>query len=111
MLRVTHTFVDLEITGQAYQEIRGKLEAADYGHLLDETGRVHMTGIALIQELPAALPVTLPETGCHNCEFGREAAAMLIVRCRNPTSSREGRPVELDEVHPCWTERKEETNE
>lgn len=50
---------------------------------------------------------TLPARCCDNCEFGREAVAMCVVRCRNPRSPRNGRPVDLDEVHACWEARKE----
>lgn len=48
---------------------------------------------------------TLPTQGCHNCEFGRQAIAMGVVRCRNAKSPRHGRPVDLDERCGVWMRR------
>jgi len=50
-LRVTYTFVALEVSAAAYEEIRAKLEAADYGHCFTEAGEIDMHGIALVREV------------------------------------------------------------
>lgn len=62
MSRITHTFIDLPSSPQALQELRGKLEEAGYGHLVDETGRLHMTGIALVED-PDFAEVVQPAPG------------------------------------------------
>lgn len=57
-LRTTHTYAVLQISRAAYDEIRGKLLEADYGHALHrEEGfeLIDMRGIALQSlEVPAA---------------------------------------------------------
>lgn len=57
-LRTTHTYSVLQISRAAYDEIRGKLMEADYGHALHrEHGfeLIDMQGIALqALEVPAA---------------------------------------------------------
>ena len=50
-LRVTHTFVTLEVSAAAYEEIRAKLAAADYDHCFMEGGEIDMHGIALVREV------------------------------------------------------------
>ncbi len=45
-MRSTHTYAVLEISRQAYAEIRAKLEAADYGHAFNGD-TIDMHGIAL----------------------------------------------------------------
>jgi hypothetical protein len=47
MIRQTHTYVNLEISQAAFDEIEGLLKAAKYDHLLQD-GKVMMEGIALI---------------------------------------------------------------
>ena len=47
---MTYTLVRLPISKAAYDEIRGKLEAADYHHVIMEKGELDMTHIALEQE-------------------------------------------------------------
>lgn len=52
MMRSTHTYVLLEVSKEAYQEIKDKLLAAGYDHLFDpiDEGEIDMTGIALVEE-------------------------------------------------------------
>jgi hypothetical protein len=50
-VNVTHSYVVLEISDAAYQEIRSKLE--DYGHCFHEDGIIDMHGIA-VQAAPVA---------------------------------------------------------
>lgn len=47
-LRQTHTYVELEISKAAYDEIAGKLKAAGYDHVFMEDGAIDMHGLALI---------------------------------------------------------------
>ncbi len=47
MIRQTHTYVTLEISDLAYQEIRSKLEAAGYQHTFMNDGAIDMHGIAV----------------------------------------------------------------
>jgi hypothetical protein len=48
-LRTTYTYVELEISPQAYDEIADKLRAADYGHCFGEDGTIDMHGLALVR--------------------------------------------------------------
>ncbi len=47
MSRQTHTYVELEISDEAYKEIRSKLEAAGYQHTFMNDGAIDMQGIAV----------------------------------------------------------------
>lgn len=55
--RVTHTYVLLEVSEAAYEEIRAKLEAAGYQHVFHDnpdapaSPRIDMHGIALVPEV------------------------------------------------------------
>lgn len=52
-MRTTHTYVELSVSSAAFQEIKEKLEEADYEHLLDEDEmymRIRMDGIALTED-------------------------------------------------------------
>lgn len=50
-LKQTHTFVDLELSAQAFAEIKAKLLAAGYEHAIDEREqRIHMHGLAVVAE-------------------------------------------------------------
>lgn len=49
-IRQTHTVVELEISAAAYDEIRRKLEDADYDHCFVGGGLIDMTGIAVTRE-------------------------------------------------------------
>ena len=64
-LRATHTYAVLQISRAAYDEIRGKLLDADYGHALHrEEGfeLIDMHGIAVqALEVPAASPSLTPD--------------------------------------------------
>lgn len=49
-MRATYTYAILEVSAAAYEEIAGKLRAADYGHCFHEDGGrivIDMHGIAL----------------------------------------------------------------
>lgn len=47
MIRQTHTYVTLEISDEAYQEIRSKLDAAGYQHTFMPGGEIDLSGIAV----------------------------------------------------------------
>ena len=49
-MRQTHTYVTLDISRQAYDEIRAKLAAADYGHCFIDENTIDMSGIAVQPE-------------------------------------------------------------
>ena len=51
MLRATHTYVELEVSALAYDEIADKLRAANYDHCFDGEA-IDMIGIALIKAKP-----------------------------------------------------------
>jgi hypothetical protein len=54
-LRTTYTYVELEVSAAAYDEIANKLRAADYDHALhDHT--IDMHGIGLTKAAPATQP-------------------------------------------------------
>jgi hypothetical protein len=58
--RQTHTYVELDISPEAFSEIKEKLLAADYGHAFMEDGTViDMHGIAV-----KADPALLAHPGC-----------------------------------------------
>lgn len=46
-MRSTHTYVVLEISQDAYDEIRKKLEEAGYQHAFMKNGEIDMHGIAV----------------------------------------------------------------
>jgi hypothetical protein len=48
MLRQTHTYVNLEISHAAFNEIKRLLLTANYTHLLQDEDRIQMEGIALV---------------------------------------------------------------
>jgi hypothetical protein len=50
-MRNTHTYVTLEISASAYDEIAAKLRAANYGHCFNSKGEIDMTGIAVVKNL------------------------------------------------------------
>lgn len=56
MVRTTHTYAVLEISPEAYGEIRGKLSEAGYDHAFDDTRLdgelIDMHGIALKAAVP-----------------------------------------------------------
>ncbi len=54
MLRQTHTYAVLPVSKAAFDEIKGKLEAAGYQHVFDNNGAIiDMHGIALEVERDA----------------------------------------------------------
>ena len=67
-LRQTHTLAQLEVSPEAYAEIRAKLVAAGYDHALDKdhgAEMIDMSGIALMAGPPAvfALGEQCPKCG------------------------------------------------
>lgn len=56
-LNVTHTYVTLEISDAAYDEIKKKLLDAEYDHVFGDDGEMDMHGIALVKEKIEAEPV------------------------------------------------------
>ena len=49
---MTHTYVELELSPAAYDEIRQKLEEAGYKHAFIDEATIDMHGIAVIIERP-----------------------------------------------------------
>lgn len=47
MTRSTYTYVELEVSQDAYDEIAGKLKAAGYDHAFGADGAIDMHGIAI----------------------------------------------------------------
>jgi hypothetical protein len=76
-MRSTHTFVVLDISPEAYNEIAAKLHAADYGHcFIEQDGRtvIDMAGIAVAEGEGCS-------TGCHKWERAPENALDKCSRC------------------------------
>ena len=58
-LRQTHTYAILEVSGSVYEEVRKKLEEADYRHAFHQEGGrklIDMHGIALARPRKATTP-------------------------------------------------------
>ena len=53
---MTHTYVVLELSPAAYDEIAGKLRAAAYDHAFGDDGEIDMHGIAVKRE-PGGLTI------------------------------------------------------
>ena len=49
-IRQTHTYVELEISRAAWDEIAGQLRAAGYGHAFVDEETIDMSGIAVKPE-------------------------------------------------------------
>ena len=64
----THTYVELKVSGSAYDEIAAKLRAADYGHVFGKDGEIDMVGIALTRDGTTAKPKVVA-TFCPRCNF------------------------------------------
>jgi hypothetical protein len=47
MLRTTYTYVEMELSDSAYNEIASKLRAAGYDHAFDKDGTIDMHGLAV----------------------------------------------------------------
>ncbi len=59
-LNVTHTYVTLEVSAAAYDEIHKKLADAEYQHAFMDDGAIDMHGIALIKEESTDEAVQMP---------------------------------------------------
>lgn len=67
-MRSTHTYVELEVSPAAYEEIAGNLRAAGYGHVFGADGEIDMHGLALTKEAVAvAAPGLNGLTGSRTC--------------------------------------------
>lgn len=55
-IRSTHTYVEMEVSATAYDEIADKLRAAEYDHAFHD-GTIDMHGIGLIKAPETALPL------------------------------------------------------
>jgi hypothetical protein len=65
-VRSTYTFVELELSPGAYDEIAHKLKAAAYDHCFGERGAIDMHGLAVTRADPDhRIPVGALEVG-HN---------------------------------------------
>jgi hypothetical protein len=65
-LRTTHTVVFVELSADAFEEIKAKLEAADYGHAFFQDGdrlAIDMSGIAVASEAEASVPAEKAAAG------------------------------------------------
>jgi hypothetical protein len=58
----THTYVTLEISAAAYDEIAMKLRAASYGQCFNSTGEIDMTGIAVTR---GPKQMTVESSNCY----------------------------------------------
>lgn len=58
-LRSTYTYVELEVSAAAYDEIAGKLRAADYDHAFND-GTIDMHGIGLTKAAYVPLVPAVP---------------------------------------------------
>ena len=47
-MRSTYTYVTMELSQAAYDEIRTKMEAAGYQHAIEKDGTIDMHGLAVI---------------------------------------------------------------
>lgn len=70
-LRTTHTFVELEVTPAAYDQIRTKLAEADYQHTFIDRTTVDMTGIAVTrgkENAPIDMILYCPSCGAQHVD-------------------------------------------
>lgn len=70
-LRTTHTFVELEVSPAAYDEIRSLLEAADYQHTFIDRRTVDMNQIAVTrgpENLPIDMILYCPSCGAQHVD-------------------------------------------
>lgn len=49
-MRITHTFVELELSPTAYDEIATKLREAGYDHAFGDEGEIDMHGIVVTKK-------------------------------------------------------------
>ena len=70
MTRTTHTYAELEVSPEAYDEIRSKLEAAGYTHAFMEDGAIDMHGIGLIRGRPHGSLEFFHRDAAGNVNFG-----------------------------------------
>lgn len=49
---MTHTYVLMDLTPQAYQEIATKMRDAGYDHVFNQDGEIDMSGIAIVEMEP-----------------------------------------------------------
>lgn len=72
-IRQTHTYVEMAVSEEVYDEIRKKLIEADYTHAIhdDEGGALDMHGIALVKAAAPPKPTAHASTspGPSNCNI------------------------------------------
>jgi hypothetical protein len=77
-LRQTHTYAELEVSYEAWQEIAGKLHEAGYGQVFVAAGTMDMHGIALVLEASSTPRMTLGEFFAHATE---DHDGVELIRC------------------------------
>lgn len=91
MIRQTHTCANLPVSLAAFNEIKGKLQAADYKHLiLDDESTIVLQGIALIVE-----PAHKSDCAVHNepasangpCDCAEPPAPIMLSDFRKAVES------------------------
>lgn len=75
-MRSTHTYVTLELSPQAFEEIRKKLEAARYQHAIIDQCTIDMHGLAVTREQEPQLA----QYRCHKVVRAGKIAALLCGR-------------------------------
>lgn len=65
-VRQTYTYVELEISEAAYNEIAGKLRAAGYDHVFMNSGAIDMHGLAVVN---LAAEVAKPDVDLRGRNF------------------------------------------
>lgn len=61
---MTHTYATLEVSAAAYDEVKSRLLAVDYGHTINDEGEIDMHGIALVRESDSSGSVK--ESSCRS---------------------------------------------
>jgi hypothetical protein len=81
-LRTTHTFAELGVSQAAYDEIAGKLRAAEYDHAFGDDGVIDMHGIGLqvSAETETSIAGNVPETQPKDVGLESDADALARVR-------------------------------
>lgn len=117
-MRTTHTYVTLELSRAAYDEIKGKMLAAKYQHAINAEGEIDMHGIAVTAEQPADWQWLTREEACaylmtkHGVARSPATLATLAVRGGGPVYRKIGQklvhysPQALDEWVESITEVK-----
>ena len=82
-MRTTHTYALLEVSHNAWKEIKAKLLEAGYDHAINDEGEIDMHGIALVSDVckdgcQYAKDVAMPEHSCANgCVYLKNCVVVL----------------------------------